>query len=107
MRTTSGTKRKACQSLMDMLTRMRTGGFKVFKYPNDWWHESSSTTECRTLCTHAVGFAATKAACDNFRKPSQVIRTWGMCSEAEAVVAKPSLRFPDRQIGFLWQHTAQ
>jgi hypothetical protein len=106
MCTISGTKRKACQSLMDMLTPMPTGGFKVFKYPNDWWHESSSTTECHTLCTHAVGFASTKAACDNFRKPPKY-PNMGICSEAEAVAAKPSLRFPDRQIWFLWQHTAQ
>src|SRR5438067_10576592 len=25
--------------LMDMLTRMQTGKFKVFKHLNDWWEE--------------------------------------------------------------------
>jgi Terminase RNaseH-like domain/Terminase large subunit, T4likevirus-type, N-terminal len=69
--------------LMDMLTRMQTGRFKVFKHLNDWWEEfrlyhrkdgkvvkegddlMSATRYAIMMLRHA----STKAAYDKFRRP--------------------------------------
>ena len=69
--------------LMDMLDRMQTGRFKVFKHLNDWWEEfrlyhrkdgrvvkegddlMSATRYALMMLRHA----STKAAHDKFRRP--------------------------------------
>ena len=69
--------------LMDMLSRMQTGRFKVFKHLNDWWEEfrlyhrkdgkvvkegddlMSATRYAIMMLRHA----STKAAYDNFNRP--------------------------------------
>jgi phage terminase large subunit-like protein len=69
--------------LMDMLTRMQTGRFKVFKHLNDWWEEfrlyhrkdgkvfkegddlMSATRYAVMMLRHS----STKAAYDSFRRP--------------------------------------
>ena len=73
--------------LMDMLTRMQTGRFKVFKHLNDWWEEfrlyhrrdgkvvkegddlMSATRYAVMMLRHA----STKAAYDSFRRPLQYL----------------------------------
>jgi hypothetical protein len=72
--------------LMDMLTRMQTGRFKVFKHLNDWWEEFRlyhrrdgkvvkegddlmSATRYAVMLRHA----STKAAYDSFRRPLQYL----------------------------------
>ena len=69
--------------LMDMLTRMQTGRFKVFKHLNDWWEEfrlyhrkdgkvfkegDDLLAATRYACM-MLRYASTKAAYDNFRRP--------------------------------------
>jgi phage terminase large subunit-like protein len=78
--------------LMDMLTRMQTGRFKVFKHLNDWWEEfrlyhrkdgkvfkegddlMSATRYAVMMLRHS----STKAAYDNFRRPIEYPRV-GWC----------------------------
>src|SRR5262245_65345183 len=69
--------------LMDMLTRMQSGRFKVFKHHNDWWEEfrlyhrkdgkvvkEGDDLMCATrYALMMLRFASTKAAYDKFRGP--------------------------------------
>jgi hypothetical protein len=78
--------------LMDMLTRMQTGKFKVFKHLNDWWEElrlyhrkdGKVVKEGDHLMSAArytimmLRFASTKAAYDRFRRPIEYPRV-GWC----------------------------
>ena len=69
--------------LMDMLARMQTGRFKVFKHLNDWWEEFrlyhrkdgkvvKEGDDLMSATRYAIMMlrrASTKAAYDNFRRP--------------------------------------
>ena len=69
--------------LMDMLTRMQTGRFKVFKHLNDWWEEfrlyhrkdgkvvkeGDDLMSATRYAIMMLRFASTKAAYDKFRRP--------------------------------------
>ena len=69
--------------LMDMLTRMQTGRFKVFKHLNDWWEEfrlyhrkdgkvvkeGDDLMAATRYALMSLRFATTKAAYSNFRRP--------------------------------------
>ena len=69
--------------LMDMLTRMQTGRFKVFKHLNDWWEEfrlyhrkdgkvvkeGDDLMAATRYALMMLRFASTKAAYDGFRRP--------------------------------------
>jgi hypothetical protein len=69
--------------LMDMLTRMQTGRFKVFKHLNDWWEEfrlchrkdgkvvkeGDDLMSATRYAIMMLRFASTKATYDNFRRP--------------------------------------
>ena len=69
--------------LMDMLTRMQTGRFKVFKHLNDWWEEfrlyhrrdgrvvkeGDDLMSATRYGVMMLRFASTKAAYSNFRRP--------------------------------------
>jgi hypothetical protein len=69
--------------LMDMLTRMQTGRFKVFKHLNDWWDEfrlyhrkdgrvvkeGDDLMSATRYALMMLRFASTKAAYDKFRRP--------------------------------------
>jgi phage terminase large subunit-like protein len=68
--------------LMDMLTRMQTGRFKVFKQHNDWWEEfrlyhrkdgrvvkeGDDLMAATRYALMMLRFASTKAAYSNFRR---------------------------------------
>ena len=68
--------------LMDMLTRMQTGRFKVFKHLNDWWEEfrlyhrkdgkvvkeDDDLMAATRYALMMLRFASTKAAYDKFRR---------------------------------------
>ena len=70
---------------MDMLTRMQTGRFKVFKHLNDWWEEfrlyhrkdgkvvkeDDDLMAATRYALMMLRFASTKAAYDGFRRPTQ------------------------------------
>ena len=74
--------------LMDMLTRMQTGRFKVFKHLNDWWEEfrlyhrkdgkvvkeDDDLMAATRYGIMSLRFASTKAAYDSFRRPLQYPR---------------------------------
>ena len=74
--------------LMDMLTRMQTGRFKVFKHLNDWWEEfrlyhrkdgkvvkeDDDLMAATRYALMMLRFASTKAAYDSFRRPLQYPR---------------------------------
>jgi len=69
--------------LMDMLTRMESGRFKVFKSHLDWWEEYrlyhrrdgkvfKQNDDLMAATRYAImmlRFASTKKAYDNFRRP--------------------------------------
>jgi terminase large subunit-like protein len=69
--------------IMDMLTRMQTGRFKVFKHLNDWWEEfrlyhrkdgkvvkeGDDLMSATRYAIMMLRFASTKAAYDRFRRP--------------------------------------
>src|SRR5262249_4684290 len=69
--------------LMDMLTRMQTGRFKVFKHLNDWWEEfrlyhrkdgkvvkeGDDLMSATRYAIMSLRFASTKATYDSFRRP--------------------------------------
>ena len=69
--------------LMDMLTRMQTGRFKVFKHLNDWWEEfrlyhrkdgkvvkeDDDLMAATRYALMMLRYASTKAAYDGFRRP--------------------------------------
>jgi phage terminase large subunit-like protein len=69
--------------LMDMLTRMQTGRFKVFRHLNDWWEEfrlyhrkdgkvvkeGDDLMAATRYAIMSLRFASTKAAYDSFRRP--------------------------------------
>lgn len=71
--------------LMDMLSRMQTGRFKVFKHLNDWFEEfrlyhrrdgrvfkeGDDLMSATRYAVMMLRFASTKAAYDNFRRPIQ------------------------------------
>jgi hypothetical protein len=71
--------------LMDMLTRMQTGRFKVFNHLNDWWEEfrlyhrkdgkvhkeGDDLMRATRYALMSLRHASTKAAYDNFRRPLQ------------------------------------
>ena len=73
---------------MDMLTRMQTGRFKVFKHLNDWWEEfrlyhrkdgkvvkeDDDLMAATRYALMMLRFASTKAAYDSFRRPLQYPR---------------------------------
>ena len=68
--------------LMDMLTRMQTGRFKVFKHLNDWWEEfrlyhrkdgkvvkeDDDLMAATRYAIMSLRYASTKAAYDGFRR---------------------------------------
>jgi len=68
--------------LMDMLTRMQTGKFKVFKSHNDWWEEfrlyhrkdgkvvfeGDDLMSATRYAMMMLRFASTKIAHDKFRR---------------------------------------
>jgi hypothetical protein len=68
--------------LMDMLTRMQTGRFKVFKHLNDWWEEfrlyhrkdgrvvkeGDDLMSATRYAVMMLRYASTKTAYDNFRR---------------------------------------
>ena len=74
--------------LMDMLTRMQTGRFKVFKHLNDWWEEfrlyhrkdgkvvkeGDDLMAATRYALMMLRFASTKAAYRNFRRPLKYSR---------------------------------
>jgi hypothetical protein len=78
--------------LMDMLTRMQTGRFKVFKHLNDWWEEfrlyhrkdgkvvkeGDDLMSATRYAIMMLRFASTKAAYDSFRRPIEYPRV-GWC----------------------------
>jgi hypothetical protein len=67
---------------MDVLSRMQTGRFKVFKYLNDWWaefrlyhrrdrrvvKEGGDLMSATRYGVMMLRFASTKTAYDNFRR---------------------------------------
>ena len=67
---------------MDMLTRMQTGRFKVFKRLNDWWEEfrlyhrkdgkvvkeGDDLMSATRYAIMMLRFASTKATFDSFRR---------------------------------------
>ena len=69
--------------LMEMLTRMQTGRFKVFKHLNDWWEEfrlyhrkdgkvfkeGDDLMSATRYAIMSLRHASTKAAYDSFRRP--------------------------------------
>ncbi len=69
--------------LMDMLTRMQIGKFKVFKHLNDWWEEfqlyhrkdgkvvkeGDDLMAATRYALMMLRFASTKAVYDRFRRP--------------------------------------
>jgi hypothetical protein len=69
--------------LMDMLTRMQTGRFKVFEELHDWWEEfrlfhrkdgkvvkeGDDLMAATRYAIMMLRFASTKAAYDKFRRP--------------------------------------
>src|SRR5215831_7667304 len=69
--------------LMDMLTRMQTGRFKVFRHLNDWWEEfrlyhrkdgkvvkeGDDLMAATRYAIMMLRFASTKATYDSFRRP--------------------------------------
>jgi hypothetical protein len=74
--------------LMDMLSRMQTGRFKVFRHLNDWWEEfrlyhrkdgkvvkeGDDLMAATRYALMMLRFASTKTAYDNFRRPIQYPR---------------------------------
>jgi Terminase RNaseH-like domain len=69
--------------LMEMLTRMETGRFKVFKHLNDWWEEfrlyhrkdgkvfkeGDDLMSATRYAIMSLRHASTKAFYDSFRRP--------------------------------------
>ena len=76
------------ENMMDMLTRMQTGRFKVFKHLNDWWEEFrlyhrkdgkvvKEDDDLMAATRYAImmlRFASTKASYDKFRPPIEYPR---------------------------------
>jgi hypothetical protein len=74
--------------LMDMLTRMQTGRFKVFKHLNDWWEEfrlyhrkdgkvvkeGDDLMAATRYGLMMLRFASTKTQYDKFRRPIEYPR---------------------------------
>jgi hypothetical protein len=77
--------------LMDMLDRMQTGRFKVFKHLNDWWEEfrlyhrkdgkvfkeGDDLMSATRYALMSLRHASTKAAYDSFHRPIEYVdRGW-------------------------------
>ncbi len=76
--------------LIQMLTRMQTGRFKVFKHLNDWFEEfrlyhrkdgrvmkeGDDLMAATRYALMMLRFASTKAAYDKFRRPIEYPRDW-------------------------------